>query len=125
MSEHGWDNDDWPALFKKVQAADIRVLGSAIWLGEKTSVCTKVIERHAVESSMTCAAEVGSEYPHEELSMAGPTKEYRVAIRVKLTDEILPSPVVSKEELQRILLEALRVGEGDSPVVSLAVYDRR
>ncbi len=45
MTEHGWDNDDWPAIYEKVQAADILVLGSAIWLGEKTSVCTRVIER--------------------------------------------------------------------------------
>ena len=45
MTEHGWDKDDWPVLLEKVMAADILVLGSAIWLGEKTSVCTKVIER--------------------------------------------------------------------------------
>jgi len=45
MTEHGWDKDDWPAIDEKVQAADILVLGSAIWLGEKTSVCTHVIER--------------------------------------------------------------------------------
>lgn len=45
MREHGWDRDDWPAIFEKVQEADILVLGSAIWLGDKTSVCTKVIER--------------------------------------------------------------------------------
>ncbi len=45
MTEHGWDTDAWPDLYEKVRAADILVLGSAIWLGEKTSVCTKVIER--------------------------------------------------------------------------------
>jgi multimeric flavodoxin WrbA len=45
MTEHGAERDDWPALYEKVQAADILVLGSAIWLGEKTSVCTHVIER--------------------------------------------------------------------------------
>ena len=45
MREHGWKQDDWPDLLSKVLAADILVLGSAIWLGEKTSVCTKVIER--------------------------------------------------------------------------------
>jgi multimeric flavodoxin WrbA len=45
MTEHGWDRDDWPAIFAKVEAADILVLTSAIWLGEKTSVCTRVIER--------------------------------------------------------------------------------
>ena len=45
MTEHGWDADDWPPLFEKVMAADILVLGSSIWLGEKTSVCTQLIER--------------------------------------------------------------------------------
>jgi len=45
MTDHGWDRDDWPAIFAKVEAADILVLTSAIWLGEKTSVCTRVIER--------------------------------------------------------------------------------
>jgi multimeric flavodoxin WrbA len=45
MTEHGWDRDDWPSIFAKVEAADILVLTSAIWLGEKTSVCTRVIER--------------------------------------------------------------------------------
>ncbi len=45
MTEHGWQRDEWPAIYEKVQAADILVLGSAIWLGEKTSVCNRVIER--------------------------------------------------------------------------------
>ncbi len=45
MREHGWDKDDWPEIFKKVEAAEILVLTTPIWLGEKSSVCTKVIER--------------------------------------------------------------------------------
>ena len=45
MTEYGESKDDWPEIFKKVQEADILVISSAIWLGEKTSVCTKVIER--------------------------------------------------------------------------------
>lgn len=45
MREHGWKDDEWPALYEKVKAANILVLGSSIWLGEKTSVCTQVIER--------------------------------------------------------------------------------
>jgi hypothetical protein len=57
--------------------------------------------------------------------MAELTKEYRAIIRVKLTDELLPSPVVSKEELQQLLVEALNVGSDGSPVVSLVVHDRR
>jgi multimeric flavodoxin WrbA len=45
MTEHGAARDEWPALYERVQAADILVLGSPIWLGEKSSVCTHVIER--------------------------------------------------------------------------------
>ena len=45
MKEHGWDNDDWPEIYTKVKAADILVVTTPIWLGEKSSVCTKVIER--------------------------------------------------------------------------------
>ena len=45
MREHGAKEDDWPALYERVQTADILVLGSPIWLGEKSSVCTRVIER--------------------------------------------------------------------------------
>ena len=45
MTEHGWDKDVWPNISEKVMAADILVIGSSIWLGEKTSVCTQVVER--------------------------------------------------------------------------------
>ncbi|MGH8913902.1 MAG: flavodoxin family protein [Acidimicrobiia bacterium] len=45
MVEHGWDRDDWPQIFHRVVAADILVIGTPIWLGEKSSVCTRVIER--------------------------------------------------------------------------------
>jgi multimeric flavodoxin WrbA len=45
MTDHGWDKDEWPAIYEQVLAADILVLETAIWLGEKTSVCTRVIER--------------------------------------------------------------------------------
>ena len=45
MTEHGWERDEWPAIFEQVMAADILVLTSPIWLGEKSSVCTQVIER--------------------------------------------------------------------------------
>ena len=45
MTEHGWESDGWPEIQKKVMRADILILGTPIWLGEKSSVCTKVIER--------------------------------------------------------------------------------
>ncbi len=45
MTRHGWDKDSWPELFKKVISADILVIGSPIWLGERSSMATKLIER--------------------------------------------------------------------------------
>ncbi len=45
MTEHGWEQDEWPEIFETVLAADILVILSPIWLGEKSSVCTRVIER--------------------------------------------------------------------------------
>lgn len=45
MTEHGAGSDAWPELFERVIAADILVLLTPIWLGEKSSVCTRVIER--------------------------------------------------------------------------------
>ena len=45
MTEHGWAEDDWPQIYERAKASDIVVIGSSIWLGEKTSVCTMVIER--------------------------------------------------------------------------------
>jgi multimeric flavodoxin WrbA len=45
MTEHGWEADAWPEIHEKVMASEILVLGMPIWLGEKSSVATKVIER--------------------------------------------------------------------------------
>ena len=45
MTEHGRDSDGWPAVQKKVMAAEILVIGTPIWLGDKSSICTRVIER--------------------------------------------------------------------------------
>lgn len=45
MTERGWGRDDWPEIYGKVKAADILVITTPIWLGDKSSVCTKTIER--------------------------------------------------------------------------------
>jgi multimeric flavodoxin WrbA len=45
MTEHGFDRDDWPEIQRRVLDADILVLGTPIWLGEKSSICTRAIER--------------------------------------------------------------------------------
>ena len=45
MREHGWQTDEWPQLYKKVQAADILVVCGPIWLGDNSSQTKKLIER--------------------------------------------------------------------------------
>jgi len=40
-----WDRDDWPKLQGEIDACDILVLCTSVWLGEKTSVCNRVLER--------------------------------------------------------------------------------
>lgn len=45
MTEHGWEVDEWPALFERVMAANILVLCGPIWLGDNSSVMKKIIER--------------------------------------------------------------------------------
>jgi multimeric flavodoxin WrbA len=45
MREHGWEKDDWPEIYEKVKKANILIISSPIWLGEKSSGCTNVIER--------------------------------------------------------------------------------
>ena len=45
MTEHGWETDDWPAIYEQVMAADILVLAGPIWLGDNSSVTKRVIER--------------------------------------------------------------------------------
>ena len=53
MRESGYEKDDWPALFDRVKQADILVIGSPIWLGEQSSICTLVIERlYALSSEL-------------------------------------------------------------------------
>jgi hypothetical protein len=54
-----------------------------------------------------------------------PTKEYRARIWVKLSDDFLPHPLLSKAELEARLTEALEIGTGDSPIVSIRVDDPR
>lgn len=45
MTEHGWEKDEWPELFKRIFAADILIIGTPIWLGEKSSVAQLLVER--------------------------------------------------------------------------------
>lgn len=53
MTEEGAERDDWPELWPKVASADILILATPIWLGEKSSVCKRVIERLYAHSGQT------------------------------------------------------------------------
>lgn len=53
MKEHGWKEDEWPELFEKIFAADILIIGTPIWLGEKSSIAQKLIERLYGMSGLT------------------------------------------------------------------------
>ncbi|HVS18464.1 MAG TPA: NAD(P)H-dependent oxidoreductase [Planctomycetota bacterium] len=45
MTEHGWEVDVWPALFERILKAEVLVVGTPIWLGERSSVAHQFIER--------------------------------------------------------------------------------
>ena len=39
------DGDEWPKILEKIKQADILILASPVWLGEKSSISKKVLER--------------------------------------------------------------------------------
>lgn len=45
MREHGWEVDAWPEIWPTVEAADIVVVGTPLWLGENSSQARVLIER--------------------------------------------------------------------------------
>ena len=53
MTEHGAAQDDWPQIWQKVAEADILILGTPIWLGEKSSICQRIIEQLYAHSGQT------------------------------------------------------------------------
>ncbi len=53
MTKHGWEKDDWVGISKKVMDADILIVGTPIWLGEKSSQCQLLIERLYSMSGLT------------------------------------------------------------------------
>lgn len=53
MKKHGWSSDDWPDLFNRIMEADILLVGTPIWLGEKSSIAQKFIERLYAMSGKT------------------------------------------------------------------------
>lgn len=53
VQEDMGDGDEWPQILEKVMAADILIIGTPIWLGEKSSLCTQAIERLYGSSAVT------------------------------------------------------------------------
>lgn len=39
------EGDEWPLIFEKVKESDILIIGTPLWLGEKSSIATLAIER--------------------------------------------------------------------------------
>ncbi len=58
MTEHGWPHDDWPGIKDRVLNADICILGTPIWLGEKSSA--KRGRALRMETARTMAVASGS-----------------------------------------------------------------
>jgi multimeric flavodoxin WrbA len=52
MREKGWETDEWPEIYKRVQEADILIVAGPIWLGDNSSQTKKVIERLYACSSL-------------------------------------------------------------------------
>lgn len=45
MTKKGVEKDEWPQLYRQILSADILVVGSPIWLGERSAVASMLIER--------------------------------------------------------------------------------
>ncbi len=45
MTEYGWETDEWPSIYERVQRSDILVIAGPIWLGDNSSVTKQIIER--------------------------------------------------------------------------------
>jgi multimeric flavodoxin WrbA len=47
------EGDEWPEIFKKVKEADILLIGTPLWLGEKSSIASLAVERLYGGSGLT------------------------------------------------------------------------
>ncbi|WP_222707277.1 flavodoxin family protein [Pontibacter qinzhouensis] len=55
------NGDEWPTILAEIKQSDILILGSPIWLGDKSSVCKMVIER--IDASTSEQDENTGQYP--------------------------------------------------------------
>jgi len=47
------DGDEWPQILEKIKNADILIIGTPLWLGDKSSIATLAIERLDGSGSLT------------------------------------------------------------------------
>ena len=59
MTEHGWERDDWPAIYEKVMAADILVLVHAD-LARREVIGVHAGDRASVREHRICSTSTGS-----------------------------------------------------------------
>ncbi|WP_308216627.1 flavodoxin family protein [Pseudalkalibacillus decolorationis] len=53
ITDDAGEGDEWPEIFNKVKAADILIIGTPLWLREKSSIAALAIERLYGGSSLT------------------------------------------------------------------------
>jgi multimeric flavodoxin WrbA len=53
ISEDEGEGDEWPLILEKIKTADILVIGTPLWIGEKSSITTLAMERIYGGSSLT------------------------------------------------------------------------
>ncbi|MTH55587.1 flavodoxin family protein [Bacillus mangrovi] len=53
ISDDMGGGDEWPQIFEKLKEADILIIGTPLWIGEKSSIATMVMERIYGGSSLT------------------------------------------------------------------------
>lgn len=53
ISDDLGDGDEWPKILEKIKDADILIMGTPIWLGEKSSLATVAMERLNGGSGLT------------------------------------------------------------------------
>jgi len=45
MTKEGYTKDEWPSIHREIMESDIFIIGTPLWLGEKSSIAQKLIER--------------------------------------------------------------------------------
>ncbi|AKD04353.1 flavodoxin family protein [Pontibacter korlensis] len=53
--------DEWPEILAEIKGSDILIIGSPIWLGDKSSICKMIIER--IDGSTSEQDEETGQYP--------------------------------------------------------------